>query len=486
MLCLLLVTLPLVVALPAAFDEHEIDALQLEPSREINTTAPDPHTPLRTHTKRTQHNGRAEAHYNAGKTIHPSIYFVTNIFRAQGYQPTIHRQPQLRAVGLDGHRALDISATIGRRDVNTTIMLEAPALSARHVGTMFISSAGAPTATEPSAHCHQAQRVRVLIAAPLPHRVYSLPAHSPARTYNLIFELNITRSIILEAALAGSAILNAQASSLSQRRVLNINPGPSGIVQLFGLGITGGYTTSYGGGVHLNSGTVTITSSSIFGNTAYDGGGVSTSSGTVTITFSSIYRNTATYGGGVFVEAGTVAISSCNISGNTATYAGPSVYVFGGMVCSMTLAGVSGTVSSCPAPPPRPPSPPPLAPPPLAPPPLAPPPLAPPPSPPPLVPPPLTPPPALITVRVPNPPAGTAPKFPTAENVAGPMVVEPSGTALDDLLSDFGSIQTAKSMQTVIIIAVAIVAGVCGLAIAFYFCCVRGGYKSRSYTSVQI
>jgi hypothetical protein len=64
-------------------------------------------------------------------------------------------------------------------------------------------------------------------------------------TYNLIFELNITRSIILEAALAGSAILNAQASSLSQRRVLNINPGPSGIVQLFGLGITGGYTTSY-------------------------------------------------------------------------------------------------------------------------------------------------------------------------------------------------------------------------------------------------
>ena len=47
-------------------------------------------------------------------------------------------------------------------------MLEAPVLSARHVGTMFISSAGAPTATEPSAHCHQAQRVRVLIAAPLP------------------------------------------------------------------------------------------------------------------------------------------------------------------------------------------------------------------------------------------------------------------------------------------------------------------------------
>jgi hypothetical protein len=182
---------------------------------------------------------------------------------------------------------------------------------------------------------------------------------------------------------------------------------------------------------------------------------------------------------GVMFQPCTVDL--CDIAFPILPTQGPSVYVFGGMVCSMTLAGVTGTVSSCPAPPPRPPSPPPLAPSPLAP-----PPLAPPPSPPPLVPPPLTPPPALITVRVPNPPAGTAPNFPTAENVAVPMVVEPSGTALDELLSDFGSIQTAKSMQTVIIIAVAIVAGVCGLAIAFYFCCVRGGYKSRSYTSVQI
>ena len=31
------------------------------------------------------------------------------------------RQPQLRAVGLDGQRVLDISATTGRRDVDTTV-----------------------------------------------------------------------------------------------------------------------------------------------------------------------------------------------------------------------------------------------------------------------------------------------------------------------------------------------------------------------------
>jgi hypothetical protein len=61
-------------------------------------------------------------------------------------------------------------------------------------------------------------------------------------TYNLTAELNITRSVVIEAAVAGSVTLNAQASSSSPRRVLNINPGTSGVVQLFGLGITGGYS----------------------------------------------------------------------------------------------------------------------------------------------------------------------------------------------------------------------------------------------------
>ncbi len=130
---------------------------------------------------------------------------------------------------------------------------------------------------------------------------------------------------------------------------------------------------------------------------------------------------------------------------------------------------------------------------------------------------------ALITV--PNPPAGTAPNVPTAnlaatvlaaataltsqppealsvglavtvtqapaitvaENVAVPMVVAPpppspiapppSGSALDDILSNLGSIQMATSTQTVIIISV--VAGVSVFAIATYLSWVRPGYKSR-------
>ncbi len=58
-------------------------------------------------------------------------------------------------------------------------------------------------------------------------------------TYHLTAELSITRSVVLEAAVAGSVVLNAQASSSSQRRVLTINLGSSGVVQLIRLSITG-------------------------------------------------------------------------------------------------------------------------------------------------------------------------------------------------------------------------------------------------------
>ena len=63
-------------------------------------------------------------------------------------------------------------------------------------------------------------------------------------TYYLSAELSITRSVILEAAVSGTVVLNAQASTSSQRRVLLINPGSSGVVQLIRLSITGGYMDS--------------------------------------------------------------------------------------------------------------------------------------------------------------------------------------------------------------------------------------------------
>ena len=59
-------------------------------------------------------------------------------------------------------------------------------------------------------------------------------------TYILSTQLSVTRSVVLQAAVAGSVVLNGG----NAVRVLNVNPGWSGVVQLIGLNITGGYIDS--------------------------------------------------------------------------------------------------------------------------------------------------------------------------------------------------------------------------------------------------
>jgi hypothetical protein len=181
-------------------------------------------------------------------------------------------------------------------------------------------------------------------------------------TYYLSAQLSITRSVVLEAGVAGSVVLDAQASSSSPRHVLYIDPGSSGVVRLIGLNITGGYGQSYpsaGGGVAVFGGTVAISSCTISGNTAGymfgpvridpAGGGVFVSGGTVAISSSTISGNRARHsdtvynGGGVAVQGGSVTIDSCTISGNEAGRGG-GVYISGGTVTlsSCTITGNTG------------------------------------------------------------------------------------------------------------------------------------------------
>jgi hypothetical protein len=60
-------------------------------------------------------------------------------------------------------------------------------------------------------------------------------------TYILSAELSVTRSVVIEAAVRGSARLDAQAGSSSPRRVMYINLGQSGVVQIIGLVISRGF-----------------------------------------------------------------------------------------------------------------------------------------------------------------------------------------------------------------------------------------------------
>ena len=72
------------------------------------------------------------------------------------------RQPRLRAVGLDGHRALDTSVTTGRRDVDTTVTTIRPSSRPRALPLgqaarslclrSLCAGRGRPRGCAPSAH----------------------------------------------------------------------------------------------------------------------------------------------------------------------------------------------------------------------------------------------------------------------------------------------------------------------------------------------
>lgn len=123
------------------------------------------------------------------------------------------------------------------------------------------------------------------------------------------------------------------------------NPGIK--VTLSDLKVQNGLTTGNGGGI-LNSGTLMLSRCNITGNTAGEGGGIYNAIpgiSLLTISNSTISGNTATdCGGGVF-NWGDVAVSgsSSKITGNTASNAGGGIYSWG----NVTLSGstVSGNIA---------------------------------------------------------------------------------------------------------------------------------------------
>ncbi len=87
-----------------------------------------------------------------------------------------------------------------------------------------------------------------------------------------------------------------------------------------------------GGGILVNTnGQLTITNSTISGNSAYfNGGGIYNNKGTVQITNSTISDNEAYfYGGGIF-NYGTLTITGSTISGNSANYSGGGIFHYDG------------------------------------------------------------------------------------------------------------------------------------------------------------
>src|SRR6516165_4748875 len=103
------------------------------------------------------------------------------------------------------------------------------------------------------------------------------------------------------------------------------------------------YSSSGGGGIYIYSGMVTVSNSTLSGNSAPSGGGI-TNYGTLTVSNSTLFGNSAyfIYGGGIYND-GTLTVSNSTLSGNTAAIEGGGICTFG--TRPVTLTNVTFTAN---------------------------------------------------------------------------------------------------------------------------------------------
>ncbi|KAB2930331.1 MAG: hypothetical protein F9K25_09365, partial [Candidatus Contendobacter sp.] len=148
-------------------------------------------------------------------------------------------------------------------------------------------------------------------------------------------ELTIGKTLTIDGAGYGVTV-----SGQNAVRVFSVSPGVT--VVLSGLTIANGRAGD-GGGIH-NSGTLTVTGSTLSGNSVSDtpwarGGGIYNNGGSVTVTHSTLAGNSANGqhptgqggGGGLYSNGGTVTVTNSALSGNSANCSnGSSGGGFGG------------------------------------------------------------------------------------------------------------------------------------------------------------
>lgn len=101
----------------------------------------------------------------------------------------------------------------------------------------------------------------------------------------------------------------------------------SGTLSIYSSTISGNSATNDAGGIlNHGSGTLNIFNSTLSGNTAgaYGGGIFNSTGGTLTVSNSTFDNNTGRYGGGIF-NRGTFTIANSTLSGNTATAYGGGI-----------------------------------------------------------------------------------------------------------------------------------------------------------------
>ena len=154
--------------------------------------------------------------------------------------------------------------------------------------------------------------------------------------------LSITAAnLAIEAAPNGSITIDAHQAS-----PVMVDSVSGGSLSLDHLSLTNGAaTTGFGGGIGGSSTSrLTLTHSTLSGNSASLGGGIY--GGYVTLTNCTLSGNSANYGGGIWIR-GASNVTGSTLSGNSASKAGGGIYTVGALtLTNSTLSGNSAQSST--------------------------------------------------------------------------------------------------------------------------------------------
>ncbi|MEQ8675495.1 MAG: right-handed parallel beta-helix repeat-containing protein [Aggregatilineales bacterium] len=163
----------------------------------------------------------------------------------------------------------------------------------------------------------------------------------PAGTYTLTDNCITTGTLTVTA---GTVTINGAGFAVdgnNTHRVFNVSTGAN--LNLNNITVSNGNTTGFGGGVS-NSGTLTVTNSIIYSNSAVTGGGVYNQGIIATISNSTVSGNSSTNGGGAISNYGTMTITNTTVSSNTAGADGGSI--FNTATVTIRNSTLSGNASS--------------------------------------------------------------------------------------------------------------------------------------------
>ena len=91
--------------------------------------------------------------------------------------------------------------------------------------------------------------------------------------------------------------------------------------------LTGNTAQKNGGAIDNTGGEISITKSALNENTAWNGGAIYNSSGELTITDSTLNENTAWSGGAIYNSSGELTITNSTLTGNTSIWDDGAIYL---------------------------------------------------------------------------------------------------------------------------------------------------------------